>query len=101
MKDFIALIMAIDSTTKTSLKVAAIISYLESSVSDEDKLLAIYYLLGEKLKIPKFKRSDLKQLFCAHYGYSDEFYTENRSYVGDSAEAMALLANTPVTRGTK
>lgn len=84
--------MAIDSTTKTSLKVAAIISYLESSVSDEDKLLAIYYLLGEKLKIPKFKRSDLKQLFCAHYGYSDEFYTENRSYVGDSAEAMALLA---------
>ena len=55
--------MTIDSTTKTSLKVAAIISYLESSGSDEDKLLAIYFLLGEKLKIPKFKRSDLKQLF--------------------------------------
>ena len=93
MREFIKLIMKIDSTTKTRLKVEEIIKYLESSASNKDKMWAIYFLLGEKLSIEKLKRSHLKQIFCEVHGISDEFYIENRSYVGDSAEAMALLTD--------
>lgn len=92
MRNFIELIKSIESTTKTNSKLEHLIDYFERAKLDRDKLWAIYILLGNKLSIPMFKRTHLKKLFCEYYNYSDEFFTENRSYVGDSAETMALLA---------
>tara|TARA_Y100000768_G_scaffold388859_1_gene387990 strand:- start:3126 stop:4715 length:1590 start_codon:yes stop_codon:yes gene_type:complete len=93
MKEYIQLIKQLDTTNKTNQKKKLIQDYLVRENGSQDAVWAVYFLLGEKLKGIPFRRKDLKDIFCKVHGLSDEFYTENRSFVGDSSETMALLAH--------
>ncbi|MBS1953504.1 MAG: ATP-dependent DNA ligase [Cyanobacteria bacterium SZAS-4] len=89
MKAFTDLYTALDETTKTNEKIAAMKSYFESA-SPEDSAWAIYFLTGRKpkqlMQIPK-----LVALAVAAAGVPGWMFAESYDAVGDTAETIALL----------
>ena len=89
MKAFTDLYTALDETTKTNEKVAAMKSYFQSA-SPEDSAWAIYFLTGRKpkqlMQIPK-----LVALAVACAGVPEWMFSECYDAVGDTAETIALL----------
>ncbi|MFN8553372.1 MAG: hypothetical protein U0103_18000 [Candidatus Obscuribacterales bacterium] len=89
MKAFTDLYIALDETTKTNEKVAAMRSYFQSA-SPEDSAWAIYFLTGRKpkqlMQIPK-----LVALAIAAAGVPEWMFSECYDAVGDTAETIALL----------
>lgn len=91
MKAFAALFDAIDQTTKTTRKVEAIVRYLETA-TDEDRLLAIAILIGNKPKRP-VKTTLLREWVSEYTGIPLWLLEESYYVVGDLGETISLLVS--------
>ncbi|MHC5538589.1 ATP-dependent DNA ligase [Singulisphaera rosea] len=93
MKAFADLYTALDSTTKTSEKVAALVAYFGSAPA-EDAAWAVYFLIGRKPKqvVPSGK---LRSWAAQEAAIPDWLFQESYDAVGDIAETIALLLPTP------
>jgi len=89
MKRFTQLFTAIDQTTKTNEKVAAIVSYLSES-DDRNILYTIALLIGNRPRRP-VKTSHLKEWAATAAGIPDWLFEESYHIVGDLAEAIARV----------
>ena len=93
MRIFTELFQAIDSSTKTNDKVAALVDYLQRA-DDTDKVWAIALLTGNKPKRP-VKTTDLR-LWAAEVAELPLWIIEESYYVvGDLAETLALIIGNP------
>ena len=89
MKRFAQLFQQLDSTTKTSLRLEALVSYLRE-VPDEDKLWCIALLCGKRPTRPV--NSTLMRTWAAESaGIPLWLFEESYHIVGDLGETIALL----------
>lgn len=89
MHAFTQLYVALDATTKTNEKVAAMVAYF-SQATAADAAWATYFLSGRRLK--RLLGSGLLRRWAAELaGIPDWLLTESYSAVGDSAETATLL----------
>ncbi len=89
MNDFCELYWKLDSTTKTSEKVAALRAYLDRAAA-EDAAWAIYFLVGRRIKRLIGTRL-LRQWAMERTGISDWLFAECYDRVGDLAETISLI----------
>lgn len=89
MKEFALLYQALDETTKTNVKVAAMRDYF-THCEPADGAWAVYFLSGRRLKHLLPTRL-LCQWAAETAGVSDWMFEECYGAVGDLAETMALL----------
>jgi DNA ligase 1 len=89
MKAFADLYAALDETTKTNAKVAALAGYL-SAAPPEDAAWAVHFLIGRRPKRLLESRK-LAQWAMEESGVPDWLFAECYHAVGDFAETMALL----------
>ncbi len=89
MKDFAELYAALDETTKTNEKVAALIRYLKTA-APEDAAWAVHFLIGRRPKRLLGSRQ-LAEWAVEETGVPDWLFGECYQAVGDFAETMALL----------
>lgn len=89
MKHFAALYRALDETTKTSRKLAAMNQYF-STCAPDDGAWAVYFLTGRRFKrlIPT---AFMRQWSAEAAGVSDWMFDECYGATGDLAETMSLL----------
>ncbi len=89
MKRFAALYDAIDRTTSTNAKVAALVEYFRTA-PPADAAWAVYFLTGRRLKrlIPS---AALREWAVIVTGVPDWLMSETYAAVGDFAEIVALL----------
>ena len=89
MKAFGDLYAALDETTKTNAKIAAMSQYF-ASAPPEDVAWAVHFLIGRRPKrlIPT---RDLVQWAIEEAGIPDWLFGESYQAVGDLAETIALL----------
>ena len=97
MKRFAALYEALDRTTSTNAKVAALVSYFREAAPG-DAAWALFFLTGRRLKrlIPS---AVLHELALEHTGLPDWILGESYAAVGDVAETLALLVDDADTAG--
>ena len=89
MKRFAALYQALDETTKTTRKVAAMVAYFREA-EPADAAWAVYFLSGRKLK--RLIPSRHLRVWCAkEAGIDDWLFEDCYEVVGDLAETIALL----------
>jgi DNA ligase 1 len=89
MRRFTALFTALDETTKTTVKLAALEAYFRST-PPEDAAWALYFLSGRKLKRAVPARR-LLEWAAAASGTPEWLAAESYFAVGDLAETVALL----------
>ena len=89
MKDFAELYTALDETTKTNAKVAALKRYL-GAATPEDAAWAVHFLIGRRPKRLLESRK-LAQWAIEEAGVPDWMFGECYQAVGDFAETVALL----------
>ncbi|NUR56357.1 MAG: ATP-dependent DNA ligase [Acidobacteria bacterium] len=91
MRRFAALYDAIDRTTSTNAKVAALVAYFRSA-PPADAAWAVYFLTGRRLKrlLPS---ASLREWIEIATGLPDWLIGECYGAVGDAAELMALLVD--------
>lgn len=89
MRAFADLFEAIDATTSTNAKVAAIASYLRDA-TPEDAAWAVYFLTGQKLK-RLVEGPALRRWAMEVAGVEAWLFEDCYSAVGDSAETISLL----------
>jgi DNA ligase 1 len=89
VKDFSELYAALDETTKTNAKIAALKRYLEAA-QPEDAAWAIHFLIGRRPKRLLESRK-LAQWAIEEAGVPDWLFGESYHAVGDFAETIALL----------
>jgi len=89
MKAFTELFTALDETTKTNAKTAAMVNYLKTA-SSMDAAWAIWFLSGRKLRqvVPSRR---LAEWASREAGVADWLFEESYLAVGDLAETIALL----------
>jgi DNA ligase-1 len=94
VKAFADLYAALDETTKTTEKVAALIRYFEGA-PPSDAAWAVYFLIGRKPKqvIPSAR---LRTWAAAEAEIADWLFEESYHAVGDLAETIALLLPAPL-----
>jgi len=99
MKRFAELYAALDETTKTNDKVAALTRYF-AAAPPEDAAWAVYFLIGRKPKqvVPSGK---LRAWAAAEAGIPDWLFQESYDAVGDVAETIALLLPPPSRTGDR
>lgn len=91
MKAFEALYEAIDGTMSTNGKVSAMVDYFMKS-SPQDAAWAVFFLSGRRLK--RFLSSRILTLwFLEISGVEEWLFSECYESVGDTAETIALLAD--------
>ena len=89
MKRFAALYEALDRTTSTNEKVAALVSYF-SSAPPEDAAWAVWFLTGRRLK--RFLPGRLLAGWAMEEaGVPDWLFEESYASVGDLAETISLV----------
>ncbi len=93
MKRFADLYDALDGTTSTLAKVAAMVDYFKSAPS-EDAGWALYFLTGRRLK-RVLGRKQLWEWSLEATGLSSWLLEESFAAVGDAAETIALLVGRP------
>jgi len=93
MRRFTALYLALDATTKTSEKVAALAAYF-TAAPPHDAAWAAYFLTGRKLKRLVGTR-DLTGAALAASGIPAWLFEASYAAVGDLAETIALLLPPP------
>lgn len=98
MRLFTQLFDAIDQTTKTNAKVAALAHYFREA-SEENILYAVSLLIGNRPKRP-VKTTELKQWSAELAGIPDWLFDESYYIAGDLAETIALLLPPPVSEKT-
>jgi DNA ligase-1 len=93
MKRFAALYSALDQTTKTGEKVAALAAYFRAA-SAEDAAWAVYFLCGRKIRqlVPT---KLLREWSAERAGIEDWLFDECYEVVGDLAETMTLILPPP------
>lgn len=89
MKDFAALFTALDATTKTGAKLAALTDYFRSA-PDADKVWAIALLSGRRPK-RTVNATELREWAAAVAGVPLWLFEESYTVAGDLAETIALL----------
>lgn len=89
MRRFTDLFAAIDRTTKTNEKIAAIVDYLAGG-DDRSNLYAVALLIGNRPKRP-VTTGELKAWAAEMAGIPDWLFEESYHIVGDLAEAIALV----------
>jgi DNA ligase-1 len=89
MRRFSQLFEALDGTTRTNAKVAALVEYFRE-VPPEDAAWAVFFLTGQRLKRLISGRT-LREWALALTGLPDWLVTDAHAAVGDSAETVALL----------
>ncbi len=94
MRAFANLYNALDETTKTTEKVAALTDYF-AQAPPADAAWAVYFLIGRKIKqiVPSGK---LRAWAAAEADLPDWLFNESYDAVGDIAETIALLLPDPV-----
>jgi DNA ligase-1 len=92
MKDFAALFTALDTTNKTTAKVAAMVDYFQTA-PPEDAVWAVYFLTGRRLK-RLIGSKTLRAAIGVHLNLSEAIVEQCYTRVGDSAETIALLMDT-------
>jgi DNA ligase-1 len=93
MKRFAALYAALDATTKTNDKVAALVNYFAGAPA-ADAAWAVFLLSGRKLKqLVPVKR--LRAFACEAANIPEWLFNECYDVVGDLAETLALLLPDP------
>ena len=95
MKDFAALFLALDGTTRTSAKVAALAGYF-SIAAEADRLWTIALLSGRRPK-RTVTATRLREWAAEAAGLPLWLFEESYSVVGDLAETIALVL--PETSG--
>jgi DNA ligase-1 len=89
MRDFAALVDAIDATTATSGKVEALVRYFREA-PPADRAWAVAFLTGRRprrlVKLP-----DLRRWAAEAAGIPDWLFEEAYAHAGDLAETVALL----------
>lgn len=99
MKEFAQLYAALDETTSTLEKVAALVAYFRQA-SPEDAAWAVYFLSGRKPR-QAIAATRLRQWAGEMAGFSDWLVEECYDVVGDAAETIALLLPPPVEQPTR
>lgn len=94
MRDFAALYAALDATTATHGKLAALRDYF-SRADDADAAWALYFLTGGKPRAVSSRV--LREVACAEAGVPAWLFEECVEAVGDLAETIALLLPDGVT----
>ncbi|MCE3279658.1 MAG: ATP-dependent ligase [Bacteroidetes bacterium] len=89
MKAFADLYTAIDETTKTNAKVAALMNYF-SIVNEKDAIWCVALLIGKKPK-RTIKTAELKSWCIELAGISEWLFEESYNVVGDLAETITLI----------
>ena len=96
MKRFTDLYTALDQTTKTNQKIAAMVNYFAAAPA-VDAAWAIYFLSGNKL--PRLIPTKLLRQWSAEQaGIETWMFDECYEIVGDLAEVMALILPPPANR---
>ena len=93
MRRFTALFMALDATTSTREKIAALAAYFRTA-PPHDVAWAVYFLTGRKLKRLVGSR-DLREAAIAAAGIPPWLFESSYEAVGDLAETIALLLPPP------
>ena len=93
MKDFVALINAVEITNKTNAKIQALVDYF-SKASPKDKLWCIAIFTGKRPSRP-VKSTLMKQWCMALINLPEWLFLESYSTVGDLGETLALLHPEP------
>jgi len=96
MKRFVALYLALDASTSTLAKVAALKRYL-ADAPPRDAAWAVYLLAGGRPRraVPT---SELRALACEAAGLPDWLFEAGYAVTGDLAEAIAYVLPDPVDR---
>jgi DNA ligase-1 len=89
MRDFARLYDALDATTRTNAKVAAIAAYL-GAAAPEDAAWAVFFLTGRRLKRLVSGRT-LRAWALRFTGLPEWLVIDAHAAVGDSAETVTLL----------
>lgn len=95
MKHFAALFAALDGTTKTGAKTAALSDYFRSA-PEADRVWTIALLTGRRPK-RAVNATELRLWAAEAAGIPDWLFEESYTVVGDLAETIALLLPPPVT----
>ena len=95
MKRFVELFEALDRTTKTNAKVAALVAYFREA-EPADAAWAVYFLTGQRLKRLVGTR-ELREWTGEFSGLSAWLVEDSYEHVGDLAETMTLLVPEPDT----
>lgn len=99
MKDFSALVRKVDQTTKTSLRLEALVQYF-SACSDSDKVWCIALFTKNTRKRPMSSQR-LREIASDIVNLPPWLIDESKSIVGDTAETLALLLPDPTKRWHK
>jgi DNA ligase-1 len=99
MHSFADLYTALDETTKTSVKTAALVRYF-AQADPADAAWAIWFLSGRKLK-QIVSAAKLTSLACELAGVSAWLFDECKHSVGDLPETIALLLPAPTSQSTR
>lgn len=89
MQRFTALYMALDATTKTNEKIAAMVDYFAAAPA-ADAAWAVYFLSGRRPK-RLIQARVLRELAAEQMGLPEWLLVESYGAVGDSAETAVLL----------
>lgn len=89
MEAFTALFLALDQTTKTKVKVQALVDFFEQA-TDKDKVWCIALLSGKRPK-RAVRSSDLRQWAAEASGLPLWLFEETYHVVGDLAESIAKV----------
>lgn len=93
MKAFTSLFEALDTTTSTNAKVAAMAAYFRT-VPAGDAAWAVSFLIGRKIK-RLVSTADMRRWAGEVAGVEPWLYEECYAEVGDSAETISLLVSRP------
>lgn len=99
MKEFAALVKLIDSTNKTTQKVAALSSYFDNA-DESDKLWTIAILSHRRPKRP-VTSTQIREWATQISGIPQWLFEESYHIVGDLAETIALILPSPTNRSNK
>jgi DNA ligase 1 len=94
MKRFAALFSALDGTTKTGAKTAALAGYFQNA-PEADRVWTIALLTGRRPK-RTVSATDLRLWAAEAAGIPDWLFEESYAVVGDLAETIALLLPAPL-----
>lgn len=95
MKGFVEMIQAIDGSTKTAVRIQAMVEYLEQA-SDQDKVWTIALFSGRRPK--RSVSSALLRIWAAEEAnIPDWLFEDTYHVVGDLAETIALIAKANTT----
>lgn len=93
MRAFTEIYLALDASTRTNAKVAALCSYFKSA-SPLDAAWAAYFLTGHKFR-RLVKTADMRAAALAAAGMPEWLFDASHEAVGDFAETIALLLPSP------